>query len=437
MQEFLESFFKVGILTIDLLILLFICFDYSSDNSIKKFFRIIVLCFAYFICTFIFSFLLIKWNIFYIIFYFLIGISILLSFKFVDNCSSNSIWFKSNICIICFYITQEISYVLIESLYFNEMINDQVVEYIFHYLILFIVYIIVYFALIKNYKNNRLKIENDKEKLWFIIYYFFHTIITTFQYFVQNKKSILISLALVISFYSFVELIILYFSIRQKYSEVELSIVKQLWEKDKKYYEMQHENIEAINIKCHDLKHQLKLIKNNENIGEKMIGELENSVNIYDSIASVGNEVLDVLISDAAFQCHKYGILFTYMVDGKIIKSFDQMDAYSFFGNMLENAIECEKKVVDCKNRFISLTIRQEKNIIKIHEENYFEGEDVIFNGIINTTKSDSENHGFGTKSMKKIVKKYKGKIDFYVQDQMFQVDVEMPNIINFGKNEK
>ena len=38
---------------------------------------------------------------------------------------------------------------------------------------------------------------------------------------------------------------------------------------------------------------------------------------------------------------------------------------------------------------------------------------------------------------MKKIVKKYKGKIDFYVQDQMFQVDVEMPNIINFGKNEK
>ena len=95
------------------------------------------------------------------------------------------------------------------------------------------------------------------------------------------------------------------------------------------------------------------------------------------------------------------------------------------------------KKVGDCKNRFISLTIKQEKNIIKIHEENYFEGEDVIFNGIINTTKSDSENHGFGTKSMKKIVKKYKGKIDFYVQDQMFQVDVEMPNIINFGKNEK
>lgn len=51
--------------------------------------------------------------------------------------------------------------------------------------------------------------------------------------------------------------------------------------------------------------------------------------------------------------------------------------------------------------------------------------------------KKDVENHGFGTKSMKKIVNKYKGKINFYIQDQMFQVDVEIPYFLNNWKNVK
>lgn len=437
MQNYLDSFLKIGFLTVDLLLIMFIGFDYSTGNSTKKIIKLISLSCMYFLIIIFFSFLITKWKIFYFIYYYLIGLFALLSFKFFNDENNTSIWFRCNICVSCYYITQELSFSLIESLSYNEMIKDNIVEYIIHYLILFIIYIIVYFTLIKNYKNNRIKIENSNDKLWLFNYYFFHAILISFQYFIQNKKNILISLALIAAFYSFIQIIILYFAIRQKYSDTELSVVKQLWEKDKKYYEMQQENIEAINIKCHDLRHQLRMLKQDENIGEKMIGELENSVNVYDSIASVGNEVLDVLISDIAFQCRKYNILFTYMVDGKIIKNIDQMDAYSLFGNLLENAIEYEQKVLNCENRFISLTIKLENNIIKIHEENYFDGEDKTFDGNIKTTKKDVENHGFGTKSMKKIVNKYKGKINFYIQDQMFQVDVEIPYFLNNWKNVK
>ena len=63
---------------------------------------------------------------------------------------------------------------------------------------------------------------------------------------------------------------------------------------------------------------------------------------------------------------------------------------------------------------------------MRIHAENHYEG-DAVTGEPGGTSKKDKSNHGFGIKSMKKIVEKYNGKTDILIADDMFQVDILLP----------
>ena len=41
----------------------------------------------------------------------------------------------------------------------------------------------------------------------------------------------------------------------------DLETIRQLWEQDRRQYEAAKENIDLINIKCHDLKHKIKALR--------------------------------------------------------------------------------------------------------------------------------------------------------------------------------
>lgn len=62
-------------------------------------------------------------------------------------------------------------------------------------------------------------------------------------------------------------ILILQFSMidRQKL-ETDLRIVETLWDKDKRLYETRKENIEYINIKCHDLRHRMRSVRLKDHI---------------------------------------------------------------------------------------------------------------------------------------------------------------------------
>jgi sensor histidine kinase regulating citrate/malate metabolism len=185
---------------------------------------------------------------------------------------------------------------------------------------------------------------------------------------------------------------------------------------------MQKEAVEMINIRVHDLKHQIQDMKNQGELTDKMIRQLEDSADIYQSVVQTGNDVLDVILSSVSLRCQKNKTQLTVMADGLAVSFMDDTDIYSLFGNMMDNAIEYENSIEEENLRFISLTIKKKEDIVYIHSENYF-GKEMPKDDFLMTTKNDFSNHGYGTKSMKKIVEKYKGVIHFYVADQMFQVD--------------
>ena len=107
----------------------------------------------------------------------------------------------------------------------------------------------------------------------------------------------------------------------------------------------------------------------------------------------------------------------------------DNRDIYSLFGNMLDNAVEYVKQVPEQEKRFIRLFVRPKGAMTVIHQENFFEGELDISNGLPQTTKKDNAYHGFGMQSMQRIIAKYGGELRVDVSDGLFKIDAIIPNV--------
>lgn len=87
-------------------------------------------------------------------------------------------------------------------------------------------------------------------------------------------------------------------------AEIEKSTVLQMAEDDSKQFKLK-DIIDLINVKCHDLKHQISAL--NGVIPPDEVKALQETVNIYDSIFKTGNHALDIVLTNRSLLCEKEG----------------------------------------------------------------------------------------------------------------------------------
>ena len=206
------------------------------------------------------------------------------------------------------------------------------------------------------------------------------------------------------------------------------AILDSLRISEEKQYEFDRRAIEMVNIKCHDLKHQLIALRSRaDGEFEQSLKEMEDAVVIYDAIAKTGCKPLDVVLTSKYFICEQEGIAFTYMIDGETLSFMRAGDIYSLFGNAIDNAIRAELKVSDRERRFIGIRASARGKLFYIQVENCCEETIVCKNGLPVTTKPDGENHGFGMISMKRIVERYGGAMTVDCDDGIFRLSITLP----------
>lgn len=208
--------------------------------------------------------------------------------------------------------------------------------------------------------------------------------------------------------------------------KTEFDTLQKMWLEEQKQYKLIKENIEAINIKCHDLKHQIRHLRETNQVDEQYLAELEKSISIYNSAVRTGNDTLDVILTDKRLHCTANGIQFTCMAEGEKIGFMEPMDIFSLFGNALDNAIEYTEQLIPEK-RFIHLSVRATNQLLLIHIENPFEGVLTFRDGIPVTTKSDKDYHGYGMRSIKRIIRKYGGNLSISTENMLFQLNIMIP----------
>jgi hypothetical protein len=208
----------------------------------------------------------------------------------------------------------------------------------------------------------------------------------------------------------------------------ELEFVHKLWHQEKEQYFITKETIDIINLKCHDMRHQIRQIGKDKHIETETIKEIENSISLYDSIVKTGNEVLDIILSEKSLRCHKNGIVLTCIADGKLLNFMQVADQYSLFGNALDNAIEAVLKIEDSSYRIIGLKMHAVGELITINVKNSFLGKiEYDEYGYPLTTKEDSVYHGYGLKSISYVVDKYDGNLSFAIKDNVFNLNILIP----------
>ena len=184
------------------------------------------------------------------------------------------------------------------------------------------------------------------------------------------------------------------------------------------------ENMEAISIKCHDIKHFISSRMARAGIDNEELSEL---VRIYDTRIKTGNDTIDVLLSEQSLVCQRRNIRVTMLADACGLSFIGTTDICSLFGNLLENAVEAEEKIEDERKRVITVEIRPVADQIFLCVENYCAATPEMRQGLPVTSKGDAQRHGFGMKSIQAITEKYGGVLSCTLDQDIFRVSILFP----------
>ena len=209
----------------------------------------------------------------------------------------------------------------------------------------------------------------------------------------------------------------------------ELEAVQNVLQNQYAQYVQSKESIELINYKYHDLKHQIAVLRSEEDPQkrEAFLDEMEAEIRQYEAQNKTGNKVLDTVLTSKSLYCNKNGITFTCVADGTLLDFMDVMDICSIFGNALDNAIECEMKIPDKEKRLIHVTVSRQKAFLILKFENYCEEKLQYQDGNIATTKKDKKYHGYGMKSIRYTVNKYGGAVTIDTKENWFDLKILIP----------
>ena len=188
------------------------------------------------------------------------------------------------------------------------------------------------------------------------------------------------------------------------------------------------DTVEMINLKCHDLRHQIRLLETQSpELRSKSLKKISDAIHIYDTIAKTGNDSVDLVLMEKSLLCEKNKINFTYMVDGEKLDFIAEEDIYVMLGNMFDNAIESVEKEGNEGKRMITLEARAKADMLYVCMENNCPDPVAFQDGFPETSKSDKRYHGYGVRSIAHIAKSYGGNARFFTEDGKFVVEALFP----------
>ena len=208
-------------------------------------------------------------------------------------------------------------------------------------------------------------------------------------------------------------------------SRQEMAAMEHILSEERKQYAQMKENIDIINMHCHDLKHQLAEFSGK--LTDQEIVQLQEAMDIYDNNIRTGCEALDVALYVNQLACQKEGIRLSCLADGKALSFMRTRHVYALFSNILRNAMEAVRKLEDPDQRIISMHVEDCGDRVEISETNYFVGDIRQTADSLLTTKGDTNHHGFGTMSMKYTADQYHGHMGVDARNGIFRLLITLP----------
>ena len=295
-----------------------------------------------------------------------------------------------------------------------------------------IVYVFI-FILVKSFFVYDILAEILETHKWFVlsmailinvILYYFTDMIGSNRINVQAAQ-IIASIAVIMVFAIFVLLITLFkksLLAEQRLLSVRNSAIEQQYQELRKAYEQNR-------CLVHDEKHRMQYIGECLENGDlerardfikKSCGDMQSEKHrLWTGISS-----LDFIINMKNVYIEEYKIDFQLQAKLSSIPILEE-DFVVLLGNLLDNAIEATIKCPEGR-RAIELHLNQVNDMFLLLLKNTSTVAPMKRKTKFVTTTKDTSAHGYGIKSVKRIVEKYQGEIDFDYDEMTFQVRINI-----------
>ncbi len=135
------------------------------------------------------------------------------------------------------------------------------------------------------------------------------------------------------------------------------------------------------------------------------------------------HKLLNLILNRKIQEAEDAGMRVEYEFDDMSELRLQPMEICALFCNMLDNAIEANQKVPSDAERWMKMSCTRKYKTLIVSLANPTVGESQVDeDGIPLTTKQNKSIHGFGIQSMRQIVEKYEGHIQFDMEEGVFAV---------------
>lgn len=199
------------------------------------------------------------------------------------------------------------------------------------------------------------------------------------------------------------------------------NVTEVLLKKEEQQYALARELTELVSMKYHDMKHMEK-----SGLTREFLEQDEKRLALFDCVINCGNSALNTVLTEKSILCKNSGINFTMMVDGASLDFMLPVDIYALFGNALDNAVNCLTRL-PAEERQLKLRVARVGSMVSILCENVCHDKLRYENGLPQTRQADAYNHGFGTKSIASICKKYNAQFRMSSDGELFTLKLLFP----------
>lgn len=203
------------------------------------------------------------------------------------------------------------------------------------------------------------------------------------------------------------------------------------------HYRSYQKHTESFRAFRHDYKAMMitlkSLIRSNENeealrLLETVFDSMQKKVQMHKRYSD--SPVLDSMMQEFANLCEAHHVHLSFQACAPKNTALSLLDAVQIFANLTNNALEASLKIPQEK-RFIEIVTGNENDWVTLQVKNSFNGELLLENGKIITTKPEKEHHGLGMGIIKEIAEKLGGFViyDTDMEKNIFLVRVHVPRL--------
>lgn len=278
-------------------------------------------------------------------------------------------------------------------------------------------------------KIREIHYESRQVQLFFVVtstmYYIYDYMITVYSDLMYRGSAAMAewmsTLIVIIYFFFYIR----YIEIASRQSQLQLEKLafevsaNQAEKEILKYREAQ----EKLSVYRHDMRHHMQYISSCISGGEyekaqRYIRDISDQIDTSSVRHYCSCEQLDLLLSSYIDRAENLGIRCDVNVQLATSPRLSEIELCSLFANAFENAINANAALSHGMEKYISISIHTKSGKLCVCIKNPCASSVIFEDGL---PKADSDAHGFGTKSMRRVVDKFGGVCRFRVENGVFE----------------